>query len=108
MSDAVQMPIDAVRGHASTVDGVADAMSQARAAAGGVGMDSMAYGKICSFLPGLLEPVFETAVSAMNRSVDALHETASQLRTTADSTYATDQSGASRVTVAGKLPELPL
>lgn len=107
MSDAVQMPIDAVRGHASTVDGVADALDQARGA-GEAGMDSMAYGQICSFLPGLLEPVFEDALSALTRSVNAIHETASELRTTADTTQATDQSNAGKVTVAGKLPELPL
>jgi uncharacterized protein YukE len=107
MSDTVQMPIDAVRGHARTVDGVADALNQARGA-GESGMDPMAYGQICSFLPGLLEPVFEDALGALTRSVNALNETAEELRTTADTTHLTDQSNASKVTVAGKLPELPL
>jgi hypothetical protein len=91
MTDAVQMPIDAVRGDARTVDAVADALGQARGA-GEAGMDSMAYGQICSFLPGLLEPVFEDAFSALTRSVNALHETAVELQTTADTTHATQVS----------------
>lgn len=111
-SDGVQFPSSAVRGHAGTVDGVADEVGQARAAVDQVTMDTGAYGKLCQFLPGMLAPVFGQAVDAMNHSVDALHETAAGLRAVADGMDATDAGGARRVTAArppaGRLPELPL
>ena len=62
MADAVQMPIDAVRLHARTVDGVADALNQARGA-GEAGMDSMAYGQICC------DPIGAAAVTPQVKAV---------------------------------------
>jgi hypothetical protein len=110
--DGVQLPIPAVRGHAGTVDGVADEVEQARSAVREVTMDTQAFGVLCQFLPGLLAPVFGLAVDTMNGSIEALRETASGLRAVADSAQATDESGARRITAAGRpaggLPELPL
>jgi hypothetical protein len=111
-ADGVQFPITAVQRHAGTVDGVADAVEQARSAVREVSMDTQAYGKLCQFLPALLTPVFALAVHAMTGSVEALHDTAAGLRAAADSTEATDETSARRVHTAGRpagrLPELPL
>jgi hypothetical protein len=109
-ADGVRFPIEAVHRHAGSVQGVADAVGQARAAVHEVSMDRQAYGQLCQFLPGMLEPVFTAAVAALGDSVNALQETALGLHAVADSTQATDTAGAQRITTAGPggLPELPL
>jgi hypothetical protein len=110
--EAVQFPADSVRQHAGTVDGIAADVEQARGAAGEVTMDTQAYGILCQFLPGLLTPIFAVASSALSSSADALHETATDLRSTADQMDGTDQAAARRVTAAGPSPrpaiKLPL
>ena len=111
-SNGVQFPSTAVRGHAGTVEGVADEVQQARSAVHEVTIDTQAYGKLCQFLPGMLAPVCELAVDTMNGSIEALHETAAGLRDVAASMDATDEGGARRIITAGppagRLPELPL
>jgi hypothetical protein len=99
--DAVQFPTGAVRQHATTVDGIAADVAQARAAVGEVVMDTQAYGILCQFLPGMLSPVFALALSALSGSADALHDTAVKLRAAADLTESTDQASARRITAAG-------
>jgi excreted virulence factor EspC (type VII ESX diderm) len=100
-SGAVQFPADSVRRHAATVDAIAADVEQARGAAGEVTMDTQAYGILCQFLPGLLMPVFAVAVTTLDGSADGLHETAADLRATADQMDSTDQVGARRITAAG-------
>jgi hypothetical protein len=107
-AEGVRFPVEAVRQHAGSVQQVADAVGHARAAVHEVTMDTGAYGVLCQFLPGLLAPVFAAAVSALTESGAALHETALGLRAVADSTQATDEGNARRVSAAGPLPELPL
>jgi hypothetical protein len=111
-ADAVQLPIPAVREHSGSVQGVAQAVGEARGAVREVTMDTQAYGKLCQFLPALLEPVFVAAVQALTGSEEALRETALGLRVVADTAEATDAAGARRITAAGpetgQLPELPL
>ncbi|MGK5683096.1 type VII secretion target [Actinoplanes sp. URMC 104] len=110
--DAMQVPIDAVRRHAGSVDAVADAVADAKAAVGQVSMDTQAYGQLCQFLPGLLQPAFDAALTALTGSTDGLRETAAGLRAVADNAARSDQAGADRVTTAGRspagLPKLPL
>jgi hypothetical protein len=52
----------------------------------------------------ILSPVFELGLDALNGSIDALQETAAELRTTVASMVGTDGSSAARVTAL----ELPL
>ena len=111
-SEQARVPIGLVRHRAGEVDRTADAIREVRSAVREVTMDSSAYGQLCQFLPALLTPVFGLAVAALNESVDALRETAGGLRVVADSTEATDERSADRVTAAGStsrsLLELPL
>ena len=108
-ADGVRFPADAVHRHAGSVDGIADAVAQARAAVHEVGMDTQSYGQLCQFLPGLLSPIFALAVDALDDSGAALRETANNLRTTATATTATDAAAGQRVRAAGgPLLDLPL
>ena len=108
-AEAVQFPADAVHRHASTVDGVADAVAHARAAVHELSMDTQAYGQLCQFLPELLSPIFSLAVDALDDNGVALRETADSLRTVAAASTATDASAGRRVQAAGgPLLDLPL
>jgi hypothetical protein len=71
-------------------------------------MDSQAYGQLCQFLPGLLSPVFGSAVEVMNNAVDALEETALKLRATTADMEAADVGSAGRLDSSGPGPALPL
>jgi Excreted virulence factor EspC, type VII ESX diderm len=104
---SVQFPADAVLRHATAVEAASDQMTQVRSAVGEVAMDSQAYGQLCQFLPGLLSPLFDSAVQVMNGAVEALGETALKLRATATSMEASDSGSARRVEDAAG-PELPL
>jgi hypothetical protein len=107
--ELVQFPSRQVERHAGSVDQVADAVQTARSAVHDVSMDTGAYGILCQFLPGILSPVFGLGLDALNSSVDALHETAAELRTTVASMSGTDEAGAGRITKAGPPAiELPL
>jgi len=105
----VRFPAAAVQQHAGSVDGIADAVRQARSAVHEVTMDTQAYGQLCQFLPALLSPIFGLAIGALGEAGEALRETATNLRAVAASTVATDESAARTVRAAGgPLPELPL
>ena len=109
MPGEVQFPAPAVQRHAGSVDGIADSVLQARAAVNTVVMDAEAYGQLCQFLPGLLNPLFNQAIGAMTEATDALRETADNLRAAVASVTETDATANERVTAAGApLLDLPL
>ncbi|MGA5301098.1 hypothetical protein ACPCHT_14285 [Nucisporomicrobium flavum] len=109
MSSGVDFPTEAVLHHAAAVKSARDDMAQVRAAAGEVVMDSQAYGQLCQFLPAILSPLFGSATEVMNDAVDALGETALNLRRTASEMSDTDTAGARRLTAAsGPGDDLPL
>ena len=99
--EVMRFPVEMVRQHAGTVDRVSAGMEQARSAVREITMDTQAYGQLCQFLPGLLNPVFDMAVEALRDSVDALQETATRLRTAATGAGNTDAAGAQRLLAAG-------
>ena len=108
-ADQVQFPVPQVERHAASVDAIADSVAQARAAVTEVTMSSQAYGQLCQFLPGLLSPLFDQAVSAMTDATDSLRGTADSLRAAAASAAATDAAAGERVTTAGApVLDLPL
>ncbi|GIF09506.1 type VII secretion target [Actinoplanes siamensis] len=105
MSAGMRFPAEVVRQHATAVSEVAERMAVARRAVRDVSMDRQAYGEICQFLPGLLNPLFTGAVDVLNGAVDALSETALKLNATAATIEATDVDSAGRLTEAGRDPE---
>ena len=98
----VQFPIDQVHRHANSVDQAAEAMQNARSAVHEISMDPQAYGQLCQFLPGLLTPVFEIGAATLRSSVEALRETADNLRDAAVSVHDTDVTNARKIDAAGK------
>lgn len=102
------MPVTAVSGHAAAVDAAADRMQQGRSAGAQVQLGHAAYGKICAFLPGLIDPVADATVGALGESAAALRETATSLRSAASRADATDRAGAARLRATSRHLELPL
>ena len=107
-ADQMRIPLQAVVGHAGSVDSAADGMDLGRSAAAQVRMGAEAYGKICAFLPGLIDPIGGTAVSALAEAASSLRETAANLRTVAANASSTDQAAGARTRAAGRTLELPL
>jgi hypothetical protein len=109
MSAGVQFPAASVLRHAAAVRDASDRMTQARSAVHEVTMDNHAYGQLCQFLPGLLSPIFGSAVEVLNDAVDALEETALKLHATATAMETADVGGARRLDdAAGSGLILPL
>ncbi|GAA2698761.1 hypothetical protein [Actinoplanes palleronii] len=94
MSSEMSFPAEAVLQHADLVREASDEMKQIRAAIGEIGMSSAAYGQLCQFLPTLLTPLFGSAAGVLNDAVEALGETALNLRTTVSRLTAADSAGA--------------
>ena len=104
----MEFPAASVLQHAAVVSEACDQMTRARSAVGEVTMDGRAYGQLCQFLPGLLSPLFASAVEVMNGAVDALGETALKLHATATAMQAADVGSARRLDdAAGPGPVLP-
>jgi len=97
----LRMPVQAVRGHAGSVDAVAEAIETGRAAAAQVQLGSHAYGQLCAFLPRLIDPLADRTVSALAGSALALRETAAHLRDAAELVESADEHSADRLRSAG-------
>lgn len=69
-------------------------------------MDPQAYGQLCQFLPGLLNPIFALAASALTDTGESLRETAHHLRAAAAGITATDTAAANMIRDAGR-PGVP-
>jgi len=67
---------DDLRAHVSHLEGLMDRVQTAMQAAQTVSMDDQAYGLICAFLPGILNPMEEKGAQAMTAASDALGTTA--------------------------------
>jgi hypothetical protein len=70
------MPVAAVQRHAGSVDAAADGMTTGRSAALRVRLGEEVYGQLCTFLPGLLNPLADRVLTALDGSAVALRETA--------------------------------
>jgi excreted virulence factor EspC (type VII ESX diderm) len=84
-----------LRTHAGKVDGHAQQMGQAVDAANQA-MPDGAYGIICQFLPPVINETEQAAHEALTASKQALEETATGLRDTADNYERQDETGTSR------------
>lgn len=90
-----------LRTHAGSVDGVASAVDEARAAGTTVKLGRDAYGKLCQLIPALLDPIQQMGIDALAEAVTALQSTADRLRTAAGDYTGTDDAAAGRFTGNG-------
>jgi excreted virulence factor EspC (type VII ESX diderm) len=83
---------DALLGHASAVDAVADKLRTARAAGAHVTIGRGAYGKLppCQLIASLVDPIQGYGVDALAAAADGLTTTADALRTAARRYLSTD------------------
>jgi hypothetical protein len=107
VSPRVQFPATSVLRHAAAVSGASEQMTQARSAVRELTMDRQAYGRLCQFLPGLLSPLFGSAVEVMDDAAEALNETALKLHATVTDMHAADVDSARGLDNAGG-PDLVL
>lgn len=101
MTSPMQMPLDAVRRHAGSVDNVSSAVQTAHQAANQVYLDVAAFGQLCSFVPSLFDPVLRGTVEAIDGAASMLQDTAGKLRFAADLSEAADEVSAATVQRAG-------
>ena len=94
MADGYAVVAAELKTHAGSVEQVAGDVETARSAASSVTVDAGAYGQLCSWLPGLITPVQQSAVDALAAAVGALDATAVSLGRTAAS-YETVDTGVS-------------
>jgi hypothetical protein len=85
---------DALVAHAKSVEAAATAVERAGLAAEHVRLAPLAFGSLCQFVPGMVDPVQADAVSAGRASVHALRSAAELLRRTAARYQACEQSTA--------------
>jgi hypothetical protein len=83
MTDYQVLPGE-LRGHAKKLDDLADRLGTALDAARQVSMSDDAYGKICQFLPPLINGLEDQAYDALAAAQNGTSETATKIRYTAD------------------------
>lgn len=94
MSEQYEVLTEALRGHATALQGFADRLNQAVDAARQVSMPDDAYGVICQFLPPVLNPLEEHGVAALQGSAEGMDTTAANVTDTAEDYAAADDRNA--------------
>lgn len=90
MADGFELVTAELRAHASRLDGIRDQLNTALAAARTVSLPTGAYGVICQFFPPMVDPVEQMGMDAIGEAVTAMEETATEIRGTADTYDAVD------------------
>ncbi|MEV6908123.1 type VII secretion target [Amycolatopsis sp. NPDC051071] len=79
--------------HADHVDGIADRLGTALAAAKTAAMSDEAYGLICAFVPPFINPAEEKTVDSITAAIDGVRATAANLRSAQRSYTEQDTAG---------------
>jgi hypothetical protein len=96
-SGAFQVNSASLVSHAGEVDTIGDGLTSAAQAGRSIQTDTGAYGRLCQFVPALLNGLQESMVDAMNTAAGSAHDTADALRSVAASYDSTDGSAADRI-----------
>jgi hypothetical protein len=83
--------------HAIEVDRIGDGLETGRQAGAAVRVDAGAYGRLCQFVPGLLNGLQTHLIDGIGSAVAAAHDTADALRSTAADYDAADRNAADRI-----------
>lgn len=97
MPDEMNVVIENLRAHASRVDGVVDGLNVAVDASQEVTLSSEAYGILCQPFALMLLPVQAYGVQALQKAVEAVTDTAENVRTTASNYESVDNENAGQI-----------
>ena len=95
--ETFQVDSAALVSHAGEVDAIGDGLASAAQAGQAVRTDVGAYGRLCQFVPALLNGLQQSMVDGMNAAAASAHDTADALRSVAASYDATDGNAADRI-----------
>ena len=100
----VQVDASALASHAGAVDRIGDGLTTAVQAGGAVRIGAGAYGKLCQFVPLLLNGLQQAMVDGMATAAESVHDTADRLRSVAADYDVSDRNAVDRLrnTRAGK------
>lgn len=98
MADPGTFQVDsaALMSHAGEVDAIGEGLASAAQAGQAVRTDVGAYGRLCQFVPALLNGL-QQMVDGMKSAAASAHDTADALRSVAASYDATDGNAADRI-----------
>ena len=99
MSDPGEFQVSsaALVSHAGGVDAIGDGLTSAAQAGQAVQTDAGAYGRLCQFVPALLNGLQQDLVDGLNTAAGSVHDTADRLRAVAASYDAADGNAADRI-----------
>jgi hypothetical protein len=83
--------------HAAEVDRVGDGLDTAKQAGAAVRVDSGVYGRLCQFVPALLNDLQAQLIDGIGSAVTAAHDTVDALRSTAADYDTSDDNAADRL-----------
>ena len=92
--DDVALVRGEIEKHAGSVDAVAAAVEQAKAAGAQVKLGRGAYGQLCQLIPTLIDPIQQLGIDALTEAGSTLTTTAGSLRTAAGQYSGTDDTSA--------------
>jgi hypothetical protein len=99
MSDpgAFQVNSASLVSHAGEVDAIGDGIASAAQAGQSIQTDAGAYGRLCQFVPALLNGLQQGMVEGMDTAAGSAHDTAEALRSVAGSYDTADGGAADRI-----------
>ena len=83
--------------HAGQIDGIGDGLTTAQQAGSAVRVDSAAYGKLCQFVPALLNVLQDQLIDGIAAAATSAHDTADALRAVAAGYDGADGRAADRI-----------
>jgi hypothetical protein len=97
VSDHFQVDSAALTSHAGEVDTIGDGLTTAAQAGQAVQTDTGAYGKLCQFVPAILNGLQQAMVDGMTTAAQSAHDTADSLRAVAADYDTADTNSANRL-----------
>ena len=100
MSDAVnevKVSFGDLVTHAERIDQIGDELTTAQQAGSAVRVDSAAYGKLCQFVPALLNTLQDQVITGIAAAATSAHDTAAALRSVAADYSDSDGRAADRI-----------
>jgi hypothetical protein len=97
VSGQFQVSTSALVSHAAEIDRIGDGLDTAKQAGAAAQVDSGAYGRLCQFVPALLNDLQAQVTDGIGSAVTAARDTADALRSTAADYDMSDGNAADRL-----------